>query len=134
MTRDPPPLHFVGLSQNIELFPEITIENTIAVGLYTVFFLPARQLFRHAELDVLRIGDYLHAARFLERSKAADGSFEFHAVVRGFVLETREFPLVLSEAKQAGPAARTGIAAARAVDNHSHVLLLVCVRNCAPFD
>jgi hypothetical protein len=41
--------------------------------------------------------------------------------------------LVLSEAKQAGPAARTGIATARAVDNHSHVLS-VCLRNCAPFD
>jgi hypothetical protein len=49
------------------------------------------------------------------------------------VLETREFPLVLFEAKQAGPAARTGIAAARAVDNHSY-FLLVCLRFCAPFD
>ena len=132
MTRDPPPRHFMRLSQNVELFPEIAIENRIAVALYPAFFLPARQIFRHAELDVLRVRDYRDAARFLERSKAADGSFEFHAVVRGFELETREFPLVLSEAKQAGPAARTGIAAARAVDNHSYVL--VCLRFCAPFD
>jgi len=73
------------------------------------------------------IGDYRYAARFLERSKAADGSCEFHAVVRGFVLETRELPLVPFEAKLRGPAARTGIAAARAVDNHSHALL-VCLR------
>ena len=134
MTRDPPPRDLMRLSQNVELFPEIPIENTIAVALYPAFFFPARQIFRHAELDVLRIGDYRYAARFLERSKAANGSFKFHAVVRGFVLETSEFPLVLSEAKQAGPAARTGIADARAVDNHSHVLLLVCLRNCAPFD
>ena len=96
MTRDPPPRHFVRLSQNVELFAEITIENTIAVALYPAFFFPARQIFRHAELDVLRIGDYRYAALFFERSKAADGSFEFHAVVRGLVLETREFPLVLS--------------------------------------
>ena len=107
MTRDPPPLHFVGLSQNVELFPEITIENRIAVALYPAAFLPARQIFRHTELDVLRVCDYRYAARFLERSKAADCSFEFHAVVRGFVLETSELPLVPSkrsfEAQPPGP-------------------------------
>ena len=96
MTWDPPPRHFVRLSQNVELFPEITIENRIAVALHPAIFLPARQIFRHTELDVLRVRDYCYAARFLERSKAADSSFEFHAVVRGLVLETREFPLVLS--------------------------------------
>ena len=97
------------------------------------FSLPARQICRHTELDVLRVRDYRYAARFLERSKAADGSFEFHAVVRGFVLETSELPLVPFEAKLRSPAARTGIAAARAVDNHGYVFL-VCLRFCAPFD
>jgi len=133
VTRDPPPRHFVRLSQNVELFPEITIEDRVSIALQPAVLLPARQELCHSALHVLRVCDYRYAARFLERSKAADGSCEFHAVVRGFVLETSELPLVPFEAKLRGPAARTVIAAARAVDNHGYVFL-VCLRSCAPFD
>jgi hypothetical protein len=73
-------------------------------------------------LDVLRVGDHGYAARSLERLKTADGSFEFHPVVRSFVLETGQFPLVLSKAKHACPAAGAGIAAAGAVDHDGYFL------------
>src|SRR5690349_8984057 len=111
----PMPLYLMFRRERVELFPEVDVLDVFLVGGAPVAALPRVDPARDAFLHVLRVGVEAHAARFLQRLERADDRHELHAVVGGRRLAAPELPLLSLVAQHRAPAARAGIAPARAV-------------------
>src|SRR5436190_7935738 len=109
------PLYLMFGGERIEFAPEVVVLHRLLVGRLPALALPGVDPLRDSLLDVDGIGVEPHVARALQRFERADDGGELHAVVGRRGVAAPELLLLALVAHQRAPAARTRIAATRAV-------------------
>src|SRR5688500_2106949 len=124
MALHPVPLDCMRFGELVETPPQVDVLHGFTLGGEPAAPLPAMDPLRDALLHVLRVGVQAHPARALERLERADHRRELHAVVGGVGLAPPQLLFRAARAQQHAPAAGAGIAAAGAVAEDLHRILL----------
>src|SRR5439155_4973059 len=115
VTLEPAPADLVARALCLELTPQVVVLHRFAAQRAPTLDLPTRQPLRDAIAQILGVGKERHLARFLERAQRFNRRFDFHAVVGGSRLATRQLPGGRAVPQHDRPAARTWIGIARAI-------------------
>jgi len=111
----PMPFYPVRRARVDQLLPKLSILDRLLVRRAPAVALPVVNPSRDSVTDVDAIGVQLHPTRPLQRLEALDRGHQLHAIIGGQRLAARELALLRTHAQQHAPAARSGVAAARAV-------------------
>ncbi len=112
--------------QGQELFPEIDIQGRFFVGFDPALFLPAIQpALGDAVHNIFAVGRECDAARLFECGESCDDRRKLHAVVGRIRCAAGKLLFCRTIAQDRPPAARTGIAAARAVGKDFYMFHIV---------
>ena len=98
VTFEPLPLDEVGLAGGVEIAPEVGIFHRLAVGGHPAPLAPGVNPLGDALAQVLRVGENDDFAGLLERAEGENGGAQFHAVVGGGGVASRDGSLVCSVA------------------------------------
>src|SRR6185437_2110949 len=116
---DPVPAHLMRFEGGIEPLPKIDVLDRLLVGRAPAILLPAMDPAGDALADILAVGDEIDGARLLQGFQRRDRRHQLHPVVGGVSLAALQFLFDVAEFEDRTPAARPGIARARAVGvNH----------------
>src|SRR5690625_2518633 len=127
MAARPAPADFVLRGQLEQAFPQITVFDGLAAGGFPAVALPvAEPVFREGVLQVLAVGRYFNAARFLQGFEGPDGSRQLHAVVGRAGLVAARLAGVAAAPEQVSPAAFAGPRFTRAVRPCLYVSFHAC--------
>lgn len=119
---EPLPLDEVRLARGIEIAPEVGIFYGLTVGGHPPAHAPGVNPLGDALAQVLRVGEDNDLAGFFEGAQGENGGAQFHAVVGGGGLASRDGALVRAIAQNRRPTAWAGVSEASAIGENSDFL------------